>query len=275
MKPRPCLRYPGAKWRMAPLIASILVQLPHVIYLEPFFGSGAVFFCKRPSPVELINDIDGEVINLFRVLRETPDELVRLVALTPYSENEWKASLDINEELPATERARRLLLRAWQSHAQRLGSRTGWAHDGVAGAKRLQAWLQLPDRLLECVERLKWAQLFNRDALAMTQDYNAPEVCIYADPPYLGDTRGCEGNLYRHEMKDPQEHALLLGILLAHPGPVVLSGYAHPLYDTALKDWTRLDVAAIGEKGAKRTEVLWVNRPLDGAPQGSLFGGAK
>jgi DNA adenine methylase len=62
---------------------------PHQTYLEPYFGSGAVFFSKEPSPLETINDIDGDVVNLFRVIRDRPEELARLVYWTPYSREEY------------------------------------------------------------------------------------------------------------------------------------------------------------------------------------------
>lgn len=274
MSAAPILRYPGSKWRLAPLVAKLLEQLPHRVYLEPYLGSGAVFFTRRPAPVELLNDQDSEVVNLFAVLRDpaTAEQLAGVLALTPYSEVEWRNSLRIDVSLPSVERARRLLLRAWQSHGQRLGSRTGWAHDGKAGAKRLRGWLQLPDRALACVERLRHAQLFCRDALSLISDYASPEVAIYADPPYLGEVRNTTGALYRCEMRDPKEHEQLLSLLVAHPGPVVLSGYAHPLYESALKGWPRLICPAVADTGAYREEILWVNRPLKG--QQSLFGGA-
>lgn len=267
---RPPLRYPGAKWRMAPLIASLLEQLPHQIYLEPFFGSGAVFFTKQPSRVELANDKDLEVTNLFSALRENPDELVRLISLTPYAETEWRESSKYDASLSPLERARRFLVRAWMSHAQRLGSGTGWAHDGVSGAKRMRTWLQLPDRLLACVERLRQVQFFCRDALELLTDYCDIEVALYVDPPYPITTR-CEKNLYRCEMKTDAEHAKLLALLVAHPGPVILSGYTHPLYEEQLRGWTRLEVAAVAEKGKARTEVLWINRVLASPSQGKLL----
>lgn len=85
---RPVLKYPGSKWKMAEWIISLMP--PHKSYLEPFFGSGAVFFKKEPSRIETINDMDGEIVNLFRCIREEPEELMRCVTMTPYSRAEYK-----------------------------------------------------------------------------------------------------------------------------------------------------------------------------------------
>lgn len=86
--PRPVLKYPGSKWRLAEWIISLMPEKKS--YLEPFFGSGAVFFKKPPSRIETINDLDGEITNLFRCIREKTEELVRAVELTPYSREEYE-----------------------------------------------------------------------------------------------------------------------------------------------------------------------------------------
>lgn len=87
---RPIIKYPGSKWRMAEWIVSLMPE--HKSYLEPFFGSGAVFFCKSPSRIETVNDLDGEIVNLFRVVRDHPEALERAVALTPFSRGEYEGA---------------------------------------------------------------------------------------------------------------------------------------------------------------------------------------
>ena len=87
-KPRTIIKYPGAKWSIADWIVSLMP--PHKSYLEPFFGSGAIFFTKPRSRIETINDMDGEIVNLFRVVRDMPEALERAVALTPYSREEYE-----------------------------------------------------------------------------------------------------------------------------------------------------------------------------------------
>lgn len=114
---RAVLKYPGSKWRLADWIVSLMP--PHKSYLEPFFGSGAVFFKKPPSRIETINDLDGEIVNLFRCIRERSEKLARAVALTPYSREEYELAWR-HRRTPSTvdnvERARLTLVRYWQTH---------------------------------------------------------------------------------------------------------------------------------------------------------------
>jgi len=106
------LKYPGGKWRIATWIISHFP--PHKVYCEPFFGSGAVFFLKPPARIETINDMDGNVVNLFRVCRENPEKLARAVELTPWSREEFVSCVDLDISDPI-ERARRTLVRYHQS----------------------------------------------------------------------------------------------------------------------------------------------------------------
>lgn len=267
MKPAPVLRYPGSKWRLAEWIISHFP--PHTVYLEPFFGSGAVFFTKPPSKVETINDIDGQVVNLFRVIRERPEELAALVEMTPWAREEYYASYELTGD--PLEDARRFLVRCWQAHGAKRGERTGWAHqvraepDGIAPKR----WRQLRQRILAVAERLKYAQIEQRPALELIPRYAHREALIYADPPYPLSTRA--GHLYAHEMSN-QDHIALLDALDAHPGPVVLSGYACELYDRRLAHWARATRKTFKEKGQTAEEVLWLSPVCAAALGGTLFG---
>ena len=80
------LRWPGSKWTLAQQIINILPD--HRIYIEPFLGSGAVFFNKTPSFTEILNDLDGDIFNMFKCLRDQPEELAHMIELTPYSREE-------------------------------------------------------------------------------------------------------------------------------------------------------------------------------------------
>lgn len=119
----PPLRYVGAKWQIADWIIS---KFPvHKIYIEPYAGSGAVFFRKPKTHLEVLNDIDSSVVNFFRVLRERTTELAMAIELTPYSREEYELSLqpcDCDE----LERARRFYISAWQSFGSTMIYRSGW-----------------------------------------------------------------------------------------------------------------------------------------------------
>lgn len=248
------LRYPGAKWSLAGLISSHFGA--HYHYVEPYFGSGAVFFSKPPSPHELLNDINGQVVNLWQVLRDRTEELCWALETTPWSRDEYDKSDEISGD--HLEDARRFVVRVWQAHASDLAKKTGWKNRGVhqrAGGMS-HRWQKVPDQLRTLAWRLSDAEIENRDALSVVRRFNASDVLIYADPPYVHETR--TQKMYSAEV-DTEHHELLLEALLAHPGPVVLSGYANSLYDETLPNWQRVVIKAPKvEKGASRTEVLWV-----------------
>lgn len=253
------LKYPGSKWNLAGRLTATLP--PHEVYLEPFFGSGAVFFTKAPSRLETINDVDGDVVNFFRVLRDRGEDLARAVDFTPWARAEWEESyLHTDDPL---ERARRFIVRAHQSHGMRPRRRTGWRHatgrslTNNGGVRNVAAqWANLPPLLLDAADRLKAAQIEDRPALDLIERFGHAGCLIYADPPYPRSTRS-EWQ-YRVEMTD-DDHRALLDALDAHPGPVVLSGYACPLYDERLGHWQREEIAATAEGGRARTEIVWRN----------------
>lgn len=266
---RAILHYPGSKWRIAEWIVSHLP--PHTTYLEPFFGSGAVFFSKPRSQVETINDLDDNVVNLFRVIRERPEELARTVAFTPWARVEFEDSRQRTGD--PLEDARRFLAQAWMGRSGSIRWRTGWRHEiaGRQGFTCAGVWSGLPDRILAVAERLRGAQIEQQDALQLIARYRQPTVLIYADPPYPLGTRS-SGSVYIHEMGD-NDHNRLLDLLLDHPGPVVVSGYACDLYDQRLAEWRREAKHTYCDGGQKRQEVIWLNQVAARAlPQGRLFG---
>lgn len=262
--PGPSLKYPGAKWGIAGSTARWIVGHlpPHTTYVEPFFGSGGVFFSKPPSKAEYINDLDGDVANLFRVMREQPERLAALVDLTPYAREEYELSMDEAVADPV-ERARRTLIRHWMSVGGNGGGRyvTGWRHSGAKAARSKSCtfeWDRLPERILAHGKRLKAAHVDNRPALEVLGRLNNPSVLAYVDPPYLAAVR--TGRMYREEMLDEAQHAELLSFLAQDwQGMTVLSGYPHPLYDDLLPGWTRITRETAAEMGQSRTEALWIS----------------
>lgn len=260
----PVLKYPGSKWRMADWVVSHMPA--HGTYLEPFFGSGAVFFTKKPAKVETINDVDMHVVNFFKVLREHPDELARVVELTPWSRLEYETYLTSAKEKDyflqsddPIENARRLLIRMNMGHGSRSSDKGGWRHNVQAkccGNSSTSVWKKMPQRIHLAADRLKNAQIECSPAVKLIERYRYPEVLIYADPPYPMSTR--YQRQYKHEMTD-QDHIKLLEELDNHPGPVLLSGYSCELYDSRLTHWTRKTAKAFAEGGREREEVLWIN----------------
>jgi DNA adenine methylase len=250
------LRYPGSKWSIAHEIASHFGS--HYHYVEPYFGSGAVFFTKKPSPHEFINDSNGLVVNFFRVLRDRTDDLVWELEATPWSREEYDHSHVVTgNEL---EDARRFVVRIWQAHASDLAKKTGWKNRGVRQQARGMSvrWQRVPAELADLALRLKDAEIEHRPALEVMRRFAAKDALIYADPPYLPVTR--TQKMYAQEMTEA-EHVEMLQVVVAHPGPVVLSGYDNDLYNEALAGWTRIAVKPPKvEKAAERMEMLWVKK---------------
>ncbi len=250
------LRYPGSKWSIAREIVRYFG--PHYHYVEPYFGSGAVFFTKDPSPHELINDSNGLLVNFFRVLRDRTEELCWALETTPWSREEYDHS-DVVVGDPV-EDARRFVVRIWQAHASDLAKKTGWKNRGVRQRARGMSvrWQRVPAELTELAWRLQDAEIENRPAVELMRRFSAKDCLIYADPPYLPSTR--TQKMYGQEMAE-DEHVEMLEVLAAHAGPVVLSGYENELYNEMLKSWERVSVKPPKvEKAAERMEMLWVKR---------------
>lgn len=269
---KPILKYPGAKWNLA---AWIISHFPaHAHYVEPYFGSGAVFFNKQPAKHEVINDLSGDVVNLFRVIREDGERLAALIEMTPYS----RAEYDLSSE-PATEpaeRARRFLVHIGQSHsADGLRGKGSWSFGPKLSSRgdvssRAGLWRGIADRIMPISDRMRFVDVENCPALDLVTRYQQYSTAlIYADPPYPLSTRN--GKMYQHGMTD-SDHSALLDALDAHPGPVVLSGYHCALYDDRLKRWHTREKQAQAEKGNTRTEVLWLNQTcIDRLGYGPMF----
>ncbi len=234
------------------------------VFIEPFFGSGAVFFEKSRAPIETINDLDGEIVNLFCVIRDRPEELAAAIAMTPYSRQEYDGAWEILkrgdiDSLNRMERARLTLLRYWQTYGSSGRRKSGWKNDvaGREAAYALRYWNALPDWVMDAACRLKEAQIEQLPALELIRRFRSSDVLIYADPPYLLSTR--TGPQYQQEMRD-NEHEDLLRTLMEHPGPVMLSCYDNPLYDSMLSgSWEKYQHPAQAANGAHRIETLWIN----------------
>jgi DNA adenine methylase len=266
---KPPVPYFGGKITLGPAIASLLPA--HLHYVEPYCGSLAVLLAKRPAPHETVNDLDGELMTFWRVLRERPDDLERVCALTPHA----RAELEVAYE-PATDElevARRVFIRLTQGRAGTL-RRTGWRHYVKAsGATSMSDYLVgYVDRMAPAAERLAGVSLESMPALDLITKYGAdPSVLLYVDPPYVGSTRSRSYDGYQHEMRAEGDHRDLAEALHAAQAAVVLSGYPSDLYDRELyAGWDRHTMAAGTGQGAKqwgnRIEVLWSNRPLGNAP---------
>lgn len=262
---KPPILYFGGKITLGPRIAQLLPA--HTHYVEPFAGSLAVLLAKALSPHETVNDLDGDLMTFWRVLRDEPADLERVCALTPHSRGEFDLARDLDSSPTDLERARRVWVLLTQGRAGRM-VRTGWRHyvDPSGSSVGMPGYLAgYAARIPPAAARLRKVSLESRDALELIGKYGAsPEVCLYVDPPYLGSTRAND-RAYRHELRTEDEHRELADALLKARSAVVLSGYPSPLYDELYAGWQRHDMAASTGQGgtwANRTEVLWSNRPL-------------
>lgn len=265
---RPAMRYLGGKWQLAPWIIQFFPS--HRTYVEPFGGAASVLLQKPRSHAEVYNDLDGEIAGLFRVLRNPVDglELVRQVRLTPFSRHDYEAAF-----LPGSdpiEQARRTLIKAGMGFGsnsihKRTGFRSGFTRNGQVPAGD---WANLPDALMQIVERLRGVIIEERPAVHVIRRYDTRQTLHYIDPPYPHSTRGADSR-YRYEMTD-EEHRELSEVLHNVAGGVLISGYACDLYGNLYRDWERIERNAHADGGRDRTEVLWVKPGTTRQP--SLYG---
>lgn len=249
-------KYPGSKWSIAKWIISFFPE--HHSYLEPFAGSLAVLMNKPRSNIETVNDLDGNVVNLFEWIRKDPERLAREIYLTPYSRKVYDTAFETVPE-NSFEKAVNFYIRLNMGHGFRTnGEKVGWKND-VQGRERAYAatdWCRLPEKIMEAAERLRGVQIENRPAVDLIERFNYPNVLIYLDPPYVLSTR--HGKQYRFELDDRGQNGLL-DASLAHKGPVLLSGYDNELYNDRLQGWHREETTCYSQVCSKKREVLWMN----------------
>lgn len=249
-------KYPGSKWSLANWIIRFFPK--HHSYVEPFFGTGAVLFNKQRSNIETVNDLDGNVVNLFECIRSDPERLARSIYFTPYARDVYEQAFNENPEEPF-ERALNFYIRLNMGHGFRTnGEKVGWKND-VQGRERSYAsqdWCNLPEKIIWAATRLRGVQIENRPAAELISRFNFENVLIYCDPPYMLNTR--HGKQYRYEM-DEADHEELLTLLLEHKGSVIISGYDTELYNNMLAGWNKYETTAYSQVCSKKREVVWMN----------------
>ena len=268
---RPALRWHGGKWRLAPWI--IAQFPPHYAYVEPFGGGASVLLRKPRSYSEVHNDLDDDVVGLFRVLQD-PMQSVRLktlLDLTPYARRELELAYEPTSD--AVERARRLIVRGAMGFGSNAhvsthrGHRTTGFRVTAHRARNTTPatdWANYPASIDAVVARFRSVVIEHRDAAEVMSMHDGPDTLFYLDPPYqhelrsLGNRYDLQLRFYRHEL-DAGAHAALLAFIRGLKGMVLLSGYPSALYDEGLPGWLRLEQAARIDGGGHRTEVLWMN----------------
>lgn len=267
---RPALRYYGGKWNLAPWIISHFPA--HKNYVEPCGGAASVLLQKPRSPLETYNDLDGNVVNFFRVLRDRPDELIRKIRLTPWARAEYELSLEpCGDEL---ERARRFFVMSWQSlngATDRYESawRSRYNYDGYPG--EIGKSFIVTDYLQVIAGRFGNIQLENRPYKYILKKYTNAASLTYFDPPYVSSTRA-NPNRYQLEWTDA-DHTQAAALLRQCAGYVIVSGYACPLYTELYEahGWERRDREAQTNSGGKRIESLWLSpRTIEALNGGSM-----
>lgn len=215
-------------------------------------------FNKPRSHIETVNDLDGNVVGLFRCIKEDPERLAKQIYLTPYSRDIYERTFQ-EEPQDRFEAALYFFIRSNMGQGFRAdGKKVGWKTD-VQGRERAYAakeWCGLPEKIIQAAERLRGVQIEDQPAVGLIKRYNFENVLIYCDPPYMLGTR--YGKQYRYEMDD-REHERLLEALIQHKGPVLISGYDTALYQDMLNNWERREHISRTQSGAKKQEVLWMN----------------
>lgn len=276
----PPINYFGAKYYMAEDIIRIFPS--HKVFVEVFGGSGQVLFRKPRSPIEVYNDIDGDLVSFFSILRDKEkfQELHKRLQLTPYSRKEFKLCAECWKlEKDEIERARKWYVALMQSYSKTMGSK-GWSHSKTISRRGMSQctsqWLgKVDDDLPNAVERLRDVQIENLDYKELIEKYDSKDALFYLDPPYSSLDRTMSFK-YNFEMTS-EEHIKMAEILLKITGKAVLSGYDNSLYNNLIKNgWKKIFLGNFSKRSSSHAvkkdigqEYLWIN--YDDKKCGNLF----
>lgn len=259
---RPALRWHGGKWKIGSWIASHFPE--HRVYVESFGGAGSVLLRKPRSHGEVYNDLNSEVVGLFRVLQDEVKSarLVQLLSVTPYAREEFEKAYEAHED--PVESARRLIIRCYQGFGSNAHSRdyvTGFRSDAKRnGTPPARDWANYPWCLMNVIERFRGVVIENRPAIKVIEQHDGPDTLHYVDPPYLHSTRRPRqlANYGEHEMTDDQ-HRELADVLHRVKGYVAISGYRSKLYDRLFGDWRMVTRRTFADGANPREECLWLS----------------
>lgn len=259
---RPVMRYYGGKFRIASEIVALMP--PHEVYVEPFSGAASVLLAKPRVPCEVYNDLCGDVVNVFRQLRDSGEALLRGLFLTPYSREEYRLAYEPTTD--ALEAARRFVYRSTAGIGSDSTRKLNGFRNSLDDGKYTWAssWAGLPESLQAVVARLHGVIIENLPAAKVIERFDAANALIYCDPPYVELTRKDKTKGYAFEMMAEAEHELLLRQLLNCKAKVMISGYDHKLYRDLLKDWDMQSFAARNQRNDAVRELLWCNFKPEG-----------
>ena len=273
----PVMRYHGGKFRLAPWVMGFFPE--HHTYVEPFGGAAGILMQKKPSQSEVYNDLDGDIVNVFRVLQnpELSTQLTEKLRVTPYAREEFVTSYE--ESTDPVEQARRTLIRSSMAFGSggATKNRSGFRVDSARNGTAAQLWPKYPALIKQFCDRLQGVIIENKDAIGVIENHDRQDTLFYVDPPYVLNTRraGSKTKIYRHEMTDDQ-HQDLIQALVNIKGFVVLSGYDNEAYNDLLQGWEKhqKEATIAGNRGSStRTECLWLNPACaEIQPQMKLFG---
>lgn len=260
---KPVMRYHGGKFRLAPWLIQFFPE--HRTYVEPFGGAASVFLHKKRSKSEVYNDLDNNIVNVFRVLqnKETASRLKKLLFLTPYSRAEF--SLAFTDCSDNVESARRTIIRAFMGFGSAGASKgtTGFRIDsGRHYGTASYLWNNYPKEIPVFCERFKGVLIESKPALEVIANHDREDTIFYFDPPYLPETRSTDGQrYYRHEMSD-NDHIELLDKITLISGMAIISGYENDMYNDILHGWVKKQIKSrisSGRGTAIRIETVWLS----------------
>ena len=289
---RPVLRYHGGKFRLASRLIEIFP--PHHVYTEAFGGGASVLMQKPRAHAEIYNDLDGEVVNVFRVLqnRRKAKRLEELLRLTPFAREEFK--LSYRPGPTDVEKARRTIIRSFMGFGSDAISRLKASRAGFntrisstmltgfrtksreSGTSPASDWRNFPSCIPLFTERLQGVVIERRDALEVIAKMDREDALHYVDPPYPAAVRrgGITEHNYRHEMTEA-DHERLAALLRSLKGMVVISSYPGDLYGRLYQDWRTVEWTGGQFSGtnrsAKRTECVWLNAAAWAGSRRRLF----